>query len=155
MNTRVYDEKIDINTEDAKKFWTNKGREHLSLKSVLLGVDKAEDAQKKRNEKESGILSSVVSNLPELRILDIGCGIGRWAENFKDNLDFYTGIDYSKGFIEYAKNRFEGYKNINFLELSICDIDKLNLKEKYNLIICTGVLMYINDSDIMRILKSR
>ena len=22
MNTRVYDEKIDINTEDAKKFWT-------------------------------------------------------------------------------------------------------------------------------------
>ena len=154
MNTRVYDEKIDINTEDAKKFWTKKGREHLSLKSVLLGVDKAEDAQKRRNEKESGILSSVVSNLPELRILDIGCGIGRWAENFKDNLDFYTGIDYSKGFIEYAKNRFAKYKNINFLELSICDIDKLNLKEKYNLIICTGVLMYINDSDIMRILKS-
>ena len=154
MSTRVYDKKIDINNEDTRSFWLNRACGEVSLKTVLLGVDKAPEAQDKRNKKEADILNNIISDFSELKILDIGCGIGRWADNLKDKLDFYTGIDYSKGFIEYAKNRFASNNKIEFYEMSACDIDKIELSKEYNLIICTGVLMYINDEDISRIFQA-
>ena len=62
-----------------------------------------------------------------------------------DNIDFKQRQERRRG------DRRRGFRRIDDRNLIR---DKLNLKEKYNLIICTGVLMYINDSDIMRILKS-
>ena len=155
MNTRVYNEKIDISTTAAKKFWTEQVNKPITLKTVLLGVDKKNDAQTRRNKKENKILNDLVSNISSpLNILDIGCGIGRWADNLKDRLDFYTGIDYSKGFIDYAKNKFAANDKIEFYEISACDIDKIEFSNEYKLIICTGVLMYINDEDISKIFQA-
>lgn len=138
-------------TED---FWKQRGNKTISLKSVLLGEDFQNNIDIIRNQREFEIVNAMSKDLSSLKILDIGCGIGRWAENFKDKLDLYTGIDYTEGFIEYAQQKYADYKNINFLRMSILDLNPTDFVNKYNLILCCGVLMYINDNDISNILKT-
>ena len=151
MNTRVYDEKIDINYSSTKSFWASRADESLSLKSVLLGVDKKSGAQEKRNKKEVEIIDSFLKNGSKYKVLDVGCGIGRWADNLKDKIETYVGIDYTRPFIEFANNRFSKNSNINFKCASASEIDLNEIGKDFNLVICTGVLMYINDADLNKV----
>lgn len=154
MQTRIYEDKININSNDTKEFWVNRAEQTINLTSVLLGADKDSQAQLERNLKEKEILISLINNKKSLRILDIGCGIGRWAENLINNMDSYVGIDYSKGFIEYAKEKYKSNDSIEFYEMSLLDITNDLLSKKFDLIICTGVLMYVNDADLLNILAN-
>lgn len=154
MQTRVYTDKIEIDNNSTKEFWENRANNINNLQTVLLGSDKTGIEQNTRNEHEKLIVESVVKQIKNPRILDIGCGIGRWAENLINQFDSYTGVDFSKGFINFASEKFANYSNIKFYNNSILNLDKEILNSKFNFIICTGVLMYVNDSNIFNIFKT-
>lgn len=154
MQTRVYTDKIEIDNNSTKEFWENRANNINNLQTVLLGSDKTGIEQNTRNEHEKLIVESVVKQIKNPRILDIGCGIGRWAENLINQFDSYTGVDFSEGFINFASEKFANYSNIKFYNNSILNLDKEILDSKFNFIICTGVLMYVNDSNIFDILKA-
>lgn len=154
MQTRVYTDKIEIDNNSTKEFWENRANNINNLQTVLLGSDKTGIEQNTRNEHEKLIVESVIKQIQNPRILDIGCGIGRWAENLINQFDSYTGVDFSEGFINFASEKFANYSNIKFYNNSILNLDKEILDSKFNFIICTGVLMYVNDSNIFDILKA-
>ena len=154
MQTRVYTDKIEIDNNSTKEFWENRANNINNLQTVLLGSDKTGIEQNTRNEHEKLIVESVIKQIQNPRILDIGCGIGRWAENLINQFDSYTGVDFSEGFINFASEKFANYSNIKFYNNSILNLDKEILNAKFNFIICTGVLMYVNDSNIFDILKA-
>lgn len=154
MQTRVYTDKIEIDNNSTKEFWENRANNINNLQTVLLGSDKTGIEQNTRNEHEKLIVESVVKQIKNPRILDIGCGIGRWAENLINQFDSYTGVDFSEGFIDYASKKFNDNENIKFYNNSILNLDKEILDSKFNFIICTGVLMYVNDSNILNIFKA-
>lgn len=154
MQTRVYTDKIEIDNNSTKEFWENRANNINNLQTVLLGSDKTGIEQNTRNEHEKLIVESVIKQIKNPKILDIGCGIGRWAENLINQFDSYTGVDFSEGFINFASEKFANYSNIKFYNSSILNLDKEILNSKFNFIICTGVLMYINDSNIFDILKA-
>ena len=154
MQTRVYTDKIEIDNNSTKEFWENRANNINNLQTVLLGSDKTGIEQNTRNEHEKLIVESIIKQIQNPRILDIGCGIGRWAENLINQFDSYTGVDFSEGFINFASEKFANYSNIKFYNSSILNLDKEILNSKFNFIICTGVLMYINDSNIFDILKA-
>ena len=154
MQTRVYTDKIEIDNNSTKEFWENRANNINNLQTVLLGSDKTGIEQNTRNEHEKLIVESVIKQIQNPRILDIGCGIGRWAENLINQFDSYTGVDFSEGFINFASEKFANYSNIKFYNNSILNLDKEILNSKFNFIICTGVLMYVNDSNIFDILKA-
>lgn len=154
MQTRVYTDKIEIDNNSTKEFWENRANNINNLQTVLLGSDKTGIEQNTRNEHEKLIVESVVKQIQNPRILDIGCGIGRWAENLINQFDYYTGVDFSEGFIDYASKKFSDNKNIKFCNNSILELDDTILSSNFNFIICTGVLMYVNDSNIFDILKA-
>ena len=154
MQTRVYTDKIEIDNNSTKEFWENRANNINNLQTVLLGSDKTGIEQNTRNEHEKLIVESVVKQIQNPRILDIGCGIGRWAENLINQFDSYTGVDFSEGFINFASKKFANYSNIKFYNNSILNLDKEILNSKFNFIICTGVLMYVNDSNIFDIFKA-
>ena len=51
MQTRIYEDKININSNDTKEFWVNRAEQTINLTSVLLGADKDSQAQLERNLK--------------------------------------------------------------------------------------------------------
>ena len=154
MQTRVYTDKIEIDNNSTKEFWENRANNINHLQTVLLGSDKTGIEQNTRNEHEKLIVESVVKQIQNPRILDIGCGIGRWAENLINQFDYYAGVDFSEGFIDYASKKFSDNKNIKFCNNSILELDDTILSSNFNFIICTGVLMYVNDSNLSKFFKT-
>ncbi len=153
MQTRVYTKKIDIDNNSTKEFWQKRANNINNLQTVLLGSDNTGREQNTRNEKEIKIVEEVIEKIQNPKILDIGCGIGRWAENLQNKFEYYVGVDFSEGFINYASEKFANYPNIKFYNNSILDLDKEIFTSDFNLIICTGVLMYINDANISNIFE--
>lgn len=150
MQTRVYTDKINIDNNSTKEFWQKRANNINNLQTVLLGSDNTGSEQNIRNENEKRI----VEKIQNPGILDIGCGIGRWAENLQNKFEYYVGVDFSEGFINYASKKFTNFSNVKFYNNSILNLDKDILTSRFNLIICTGVLMYINDENISNIFKA-
>lgn len=153
MQTRVYTDKINIDNNSTKEFWQKRANNINNLQTVLLGSDNTGSEQNIRNENEKRIVEKIVEKIQNPGILDIGCGIGRWAENLQNKFEYYVGVDFSEGFINYASKKFTNFSNVKFYNNSILNLDKDILTSRFNLIICTGVLMYINDENISNILK--
>ena len=146
MQTRVYTDKINIDNNSTKEFWQKRANNINNLQTVLLGSDNTGSEQNIRNENEKRIVEKIIEKIQNPGILDIGCGIGRWAENLQNKFEYYVGVDFSEGFINYASKKFTNF--------SILNLDKDILTSRFNLIICTGVLMYINDENISNIFKA-
>jgi ubiquinone/menaquinone biosynthesis C-methylase UbiE len=83
------------------------------------------------------------------KMLDIGCGIGNFADYFQD----YFGIDIIKSALEELKNK---HKKNNVL---VSDAEKLPFKkESFSFIIAVEVLQYIRNKEeffdeIFRVMK--
>jgi SAM-dependent methyltransferase len=147
-NGRIYGEETDIDSEKVKTFWNNNAKKYTSLKSVLLGYDFGENSADLHNKKEAKIVLDFIGRGGQKTILDIGCGIGRWAYNLKPIIKKYDGIDFSEEFIKAVNNNFRDYDEINFFCMSATDIDRTKLLEKYDVVIVTEVSMYINDDKL-------
>ncbi len=152
-NTRIYGEVADIDGNAVRSFWNTQAMKDSSLKSVLLGKDFAANSGILRNERECKIVKSFIDDR-KLKILDIGCGVGRWADNLQDNIEIYHGIDFSEEYVNASQNHFADKNNISFFCMSATAIDLSVLLPAYDLIIITGVLMYINDNDIAKTLTT-
>lgn len=87
-----------------------------------------------------------------LSVLDVGCGIGRWYSNLKEYISSYVGIDSSSNFINELSKRYKDEKNLKFVNCELENFDFSQFKKKFDLIIITGVLMYINDDFVQKIL---
>jgi SAM-dependent methyltransferase len=147
---RIYGKTADIDSENVKTFWNNNAKKDSSLKSVLLGYDFGENSAVLHNQKETKIVLDFIGS-DKKTILDIGCGIGRWAYNLKSMIKTYDGIDFSEEFIKSANNNFKDFSEIKFYCMSAVNIDEEKLLKKYDLIIVTEVSMYINDNELEKL----
>ena len=165
MNTRVYTEKTDINGDNTRSFYNERAKRWKDMECpytlVLLGDQDPSLAEKyNRFEKES--------ILPKIRIdsdstvLDIGCGMGRWAESLIPICGQYVGTDFSDAIIDVAKSRCaelpnaenSDFKCMSFQKTVSTDINDLTGGKKINRLLVCGVEMYINDNDLLSGMKS-
>ena len=151
---RIYNDKENIDTKGVQNFYEQRAKNTKSLKAVLLNERLPSNAAVVRNKMEFENLKIYLGDR-QYNVLDIGCGMGRWAENLQDKyIISYDGIDFSQNFIQNAKERFKDDKRIAFYRMSATKLDRKKLKGKYDLIIITGVCMYINDEDLPILLKN-
>jgi len=75
-------------------------------------------------------------NFDEKSVLDVGCGFGDIIPFIFSKCDSfeYTGVDFTKEFIEKAKNKYPGFRFING------NYFKNPLRKKFDFIICCGAL---------------
>ncbi len=72
-------------------------------------------------------------------VLEVGCGNGDLLAKIQGSKK--TGIDYSENYIAWAKEKHEG-KNMEFL---IMDANKIQLEQKYDLIIISNLIGFVDD----------
>lgn len=153
MQGRIYSQKANIDPNEVAKFY-EKRAEISSLKSVLLNERLPSNAANIRNEKEMSNLRTFLQN-KRYDVLDIGSGVGRWASNLREDfIKSYDGIDFSQNFINKANEKFKDDKSVNFYQMSAVNLDFKKLKSSYDLVIMTGVCMYINDEDTPNLFKN-
>ncbi|HNX05040.1 MAG TPA: methyltransferase domain-containing protein, partial [Opitutales bacterium] len=85
------------------------------------------------------------------RVLDVGCGYGRWAEALQGKIGAYLGIDFSAELLKLAEAR--KFAGATFQCMGAQDITPENVAvpPPFDLFICSGILIYLNDSDVTKL----
>ncbi len=145
--SRLYGDKEDIDSEEVKNFFADRANRDLeSDLSIVLFQDKENSEQRHLEGKK--LLHEHI-DVSGKKVLEVGCGIGRWTEALHDKCESFLGIDYTEDLVEIA-NKSHNYDNCKFQVMSATDIkaDELLIQPPFDVIIFSGVLMYINDDDI-------
>ena len=150
MRVKEKIENIDYN--ETKEFFKNRAGKFKTDNpyAVTMYQDHNEKLVRERNKKEVQKLKPLLELSEQSRILDVGCGIGRWGDAISEKIEEYCGLDFSSDLIKIAKSRTEK-SNYFFYESEVTEIEKVlakNKKKNYNTILLMGILMYINDEDM-------
>ena len=154
MKERVYGEKINIDTENTISFYNQRAKtiktREREYTTVLLG-DKDPDFSVKWDAYEKQFILPKLKLTKEKLILDIGCGIGRWAEAVVGQCKEYYGVDFSSEMIAVAKENIKK-ENCHFYTMSLVDAlsDLKITARKYDLVLMVGVSMYINEEELIK-----
>ncbi len=142
--SRIYGNIEEVDSEKIKKFFNNRAKKDEEALLVKTEFSDKENVEKRHKEESELLLNKI--DFENKKILEIGCGIGRWAEVFHDKCDSYLGIDYSEDLIEIAKENYN-YDNCHFQVLSASQLDTADLliSAPFDIVIITGVLIYFND----------
>lgn len=92
----------------------------------------------------------IVQGYNSKNLLEIGCGIGRVAKLVAPVVEKYTGLDFSKEFIDYFKEKEKKFISQYNISLINQDMKKIHINEKYDMIILPfNVFVYLyTDEDI-------
>lgn len=149
---RITEEITDIDYMETKQFFKNRAKKFREDNpySVTMYQDDNEALVKARNRQETDRLLPFLHLNEDSKVLDIACGIGRWADVLPKDITEYCGIDFSSELIEIAKKR-NPKDNFIFLEGTTTGLEEVlkhNGKGKYNVVLMIGILLYINDNDM-------
>ncbi len=159
MNTtRINGKKIDLEYDKIFDFFQQRSlvkSESNPYVSVIY-QDKSSDVAIYRDKYEKNIITPLLTLEKHHNILDIGCGIGRWAETVSDKVGTYLGVDFSEKFIETAQTRLATKNNIDLKILAAQKIsaETLLLENYFHRIIISGVLIYLNDDEVVECFRN-
>ncbi|MCZ6758840.1 MAG: methyltransferase domain-containing protein [Gemmatimonadetes bacterium] len=83
-------------------------------------------------------------------VLDLGSGVGFWTEYFAQQFGKVIAIDASVPLYEAMKLRCSRYANATLLN---DDVLAFQPEDRYSLIFLGGMLMYLNEEDVVSLLK--
>ncbi len=84
------------------------------------------------------------------RVLDVGCGSGRWTAYFANRFATVAGIDRSAAMIRVARDTCADRPNV---ELHECDFREDLPEGPFELIFLGGICMYLGDADAEALLR--
>lgn len=149
---RIYGQKTFINTKQIQDFYNKRAMDSTSedIGIVLLG-NQDPDVLDQRNTYERDYILPMMNIGHETRVLDIGCGIGRWAGFILPNCRFYCGVDFSPEMIRVAKQVCQeqgGDSALNCMSAAEAISQGADFYGgRFGIVIANQVFMYINDSD--------
>ncbi|CBL46679.1 Hypothetical protein HDN1F_30960 [gamma proteobacterium HdN1] len=124
------------------------------VKAVIY-QDKQSGLAEARNAAEKFKLLPLLRLDGAQRVLDVGCGTGRWVSDLLPISSFYHGIDACEGLVAYAREQFFLVPNCCFTVASADNFSLQSIGEKltFDRILCAGVLIYLNDEEVLRALR--
>ena len=87
---------------------------------------------------------------PGTRVLDVGCGVGRWSSLLAARGGLVTGTDLSPTMIAEAQRRAKAMGVANQCRFLVQDLAQLNAGETFDLIVGVTVLQHILEPQALR-----
>lgn len=149
---RIYGEKVIIDTKSVKDFYEKRAKSSTSgnVGTVLLGNPDPQFLNE-RNAFDRDYVIPMLNIGSETRVLDIGCGIGRWAGFILPNCGFYCGVDFSPEMVRVTKQvcqNLGGHSALYCMPAAEAVNQTADFYGgSFETVIAAGVFTYINDSD--------
>lgn len=123
---RITEKIVDIDYKETKRFFEKRADKFSAENpySVTMYQDRNKQLVKERNRKETEKLLPLLKLDADSRVLDVACGIGRWADVMPDCIREYCGVDFSRELIEIARQRNKK-DNFHFLEGAVNTIEEI------------------------------
>lgn len=158
--SRIKSEYVDIDYATTQAFFEARGaQDYASPLSATMYQDNEPVLVEQRDRAEKNVLGPQLYLTEQCRVLDIGCGVGRWAWFLREQVGSlqYLGIDFSTTLVEKAQVQAQarGMSDLQFQVMSAIDIspEQLELAPPYSLVILSGLLIYLNDQDCIKVLR--
>jgi SAM-dependent methyltransferase len=87
---------------------------------------------------------------PGTRVLDVGCGVGRWSRLLAARGAVVTGIDLSPTMIAQAQQRARAQGVAERCRFQVQDLSRLDVGEQFDLVLGVTVLQHILDPAALR-----
>ena len=148
---RIYGKNVAIDSRQVNQFFENRFCKENPLASVMLRPDQGDDIADRRNTNENALVHGFLKNRTsdtELRVLDMGCGMGRWIQNLNGCISSYVGVDFAENYIAAAREIYAARQECSFFHCSVTSPESAILKRQYDLIIINGLCVYLNDDDV-------
>jgi uncharacterized protein len=144
---------LDKYQDEIKNFWDKRAEKYLMDNSLsATNLEENQTLQKiKLDIEREKILKLITFNKNDL-CLDLGCGIGVWAELMSSHVNEVIGVDYSKKMIDIAVEKaYE--KNISNIKYYCKDAAEFKSKKTFNIIFISGLLLYFSDNKLTSLLS--
>ncbi len=82
-------------------------------------------------------------------VLDLGCGNGFWAQHFARRFSRVVAVEASRPLYEALEERCASYSNVTLVH---GDVMRFQPEDQYDLVFLGGMLMYLNDADVISLL---
>ena len=83
-------------------------------------------------------------------VLDLGSGIGVWAEDFARRFSLVTAVEGSRTLFQSLQRRCAPYPNLRPIH---GDVMTFEPDTRYDLVFLGGLLMYLNETDVITLLR--
>lgn len=153
---RIIDKNVDLPTSLVQEFFSNrsKGFKQENPYISVLYQDENPELALARDKVEKNKILPLLNLTGKENILDIGCGVGRWADALTNHNGNYVGIDFCGDLIKNANERIRKPRT-HFYQLAAENVhnEKLEYYAPFNIVIISGVLLYMNDSKVIECFK--
>lgn len=99
-------------------------------------------------QKEEKAILPFIHVTNESKVLDLGCGNGRWCRILMNRCKEYVGVDISNEFIRKAREKYKDNAKLRFFNMAVQEYIS---NEKYDLILIIGLITYMNDDEVIRL----
>lgn len=152
QNNRLIDQQVNIDSNDVLDFFESRATDKNNSHHLVMTMYQSVELAIARDNHEKSLIIPKLQLSANSNILDIGCGNGRWYASLQDDKLFYTGIDFSPSLIAIAKNKYIQNNRCRFYVKKATDIHPeltANTGTPFTHIIISGVLLYLNDEEIV------
>jgi trans-aconitate methyltransferase len=140
----------ELDYAGVKQFWS-KARPSILGPYMMDGYGFPAGAGRFRFRAESRIVSRLIGELDRSgAALDLGCGVGYWAEYFAGHFAKVVAIEASLPLYEATRKRCSPYANVEAIN---ADVMALEPEDRYELVFLGGMLMYLNENDVISLLQ--
>ena len=131
-------------------FWS-KARPSILGPYMMDGFGFPAGAGRFRFQGESKIVSRLIRKLDHGgTVLDLGCGVGYWAEYFAGHFAKVVAVEASLPLYEATRQRCAPYPHVGAIH---GDVLAFEPEASYQLVFLGGMLMYLNESDVISLLR--
>jgi len=153
---RTLGQRVDLDYEATRAFFDARAEalDGPCPWTAAMYHDRAPVLTEARDRCEKEFVVPLLSLQRSSRVLDVGCGIGRWAVAIAPAVASYTGIDFSEGLLWQARAicaQIPGAEKAVFELLDARDVG--HLRGAFDCIVLAGILQYLNDDDARRCLE--
>jgi cyclopropane fatty-acyl-phospholipid synthase-like methyltransferase len=153
---RIHKTKTAINSEAVADFFNDRAKRFDPAKPLVSVIyqDRNPELAEARDRHEKELIVPQLELKPLDRVLDVGCGIGRWADALRGKIARYHGTDLAHGLTNIARDRFGDSHAFTFQTLTAQEstASRLTYKGPFDLVIVTGLFIYLNDDECLQVL---
>ncbi len=139
----------ELDYEQVRRYWQTVRPSTLGT-SMMEGFGFPSSAGTFRFQAEARIVRSLTAGLDSCgAVLDLGSGTGCWAEEFAGRFAKVDAVEASPSLYAALQQRCAGHPRITAVQKNVLQFEP---EEQYELIFLGGLLMYLNEPDVVTLL---
>ena len=140
---------VRIDASKVSRFFDRRAERipELGPTRAVIYQDHHPDLAERRDQHERSALTPLLRLDGTQRLLDVGCGTGRWTATLGGLVSHYHGIDFAPGLVEHARSEHGDPPRTVFSVADASDFSLAQLQEDqpFDRVLVSGVFIYLND----------